>query len=355
MKSKKRGFTLIELLVVIAIIGLLATIAVVALQNARSKARDARRVADVKQMQTALELFFNDQQRYPSADELAAGSIFSTSTLGTTTYMAVIPTPPTPADGVCTGASVYSYTSDLGGTSYSIAYCVGANVGSITSGEHCATPAGISDGTFCFGVLPCSGTTKSGAICSYAGDEYPVVAIGNQIWLAKNLNIGTIIDSSVNMSDNNVIEKYCYDNLAVNCDTYGGLYQWNEVMQYSTSSGAQGICPDGWHIPTDTELNTLDQQLTVAPNTCNAARDSSWDCATAGATLQGSDGFNGLLGGRSYSDGSFYDQETYMIFWSSSVNGQDAWCRILEDGRDTIWRSTYNNNGSISVRCLQNY
>ena len=60
---RQKGFTLIELLVVIAIIGLLSTLAVVALNSARAKARDAKRVADIKQVQTALELFFNDEDR----------------------------------------------------------------------------------------------------------------------------------------------------------------------------------------------------------------------------------------------------------------------------------------------------
>jgi len=64
--NKKAGFTLIELLVVIAIIGLLSTLAVVALNSARQKARDAKRVADIKQVQTALELFFNERDGYPS-------------------------------------------------------------------------------------------------------------------------------------------------------------------------------------------------------------------------------------------------------------------------------------------------
>ena len=62
---KRKGFTLIELLVVIAIIGLLATLAVVALNNARQKSRDARRISDIKQIQTALELYYNDEGNYP--------------------------------------------------------------------------------------------------------------------------------------------------------------------------------------------------------------------------------------------------------------------------------------------------
>jgi prepilin-type N-terminal cleavage/methylation domain-containing protein len=65
MKMNKKGFTLIELLVVIAIIGLLSTLAVVALGNARTKARDAKRMSDLKQVQTALELYYTDNNKYP--------------------------------------------------------------------------------------------------------------------------------------------------------------------------------------------------------------------------------------------------------------------------------------------------
>ena len=143
MKNKK-GFTLIELLVVIAIIGLLATLAVVALNNARAKGRDAKRVADIKQVQTALELFFNDKGRYPTTAEFNAGSIFSTSTLGTSTYMAIIPAAANPPDGACTtGQNTFAYSASTDGTSYTIGYCVGNTIGSLAAGPKCATPSGI--------------------------------------------------------------------------------------------------------------------------------------------------------------------------------------------------------------------
>jgi len=73
-KSKhiqENGFTLIELLVVIAVIGLLSSIVLVSLQGARAKARDAKRISDIKQIQLALELFYNEYGHYPPADKSA--------------------------------------------------------------------------------------------------------------------------------------------------------------------------------------------------------------------------------------------------------------------------------------------
>lgn len=141
MKNNKKGFTLIELLVVIAIIGLLSTLAVVALNSARSKSRDARRVSDVKQIQTALELYFNDENGYPAtAAVVEGGSIIGTSE----TYMGIVPTNPAP------NGSAYTYTQDAAGT-YHLTYTLEALTGGIAAGLHCATAAGMVDdgGTDC--------------------------------------------------------------------------------------------------------------------------------------------------------------------------------------------------------------
>jgi len=142
MKKYKSGFTLIELLVVIAIIGLLSTLSILALNTARARARDAKRVADVKQIQTALEMYYNDAGTYPLAASTTAGNPISYSG---NTYLAAIPTPPTPAnDGTCTTpAPNYTYSYDTSGSSYHINYCVGAQTGGVTAGNHVATPAGI--------------------------------------------------------------------------------------------------------------------------------------------------------------------------------------------------------------------
>jgi general secretion pathway protein G len=143
MKKNKKGFTLIELLVVIAIIGLLSTLAIVSLNSARQKSRDAKRVADIKQVQTALELYYNDNFGYPP-DVTSGDSITSTST--EVTYMGQVPVAPLPEDGDCTGdENTYNYDMEESGASYSLDYCIGADTGNVDAGVNTATPAGIHD------------------------------------------------------------------------------------------------------------------------------------------------------------------------------------------------------------------
>ncbi len=142
MKSKK-AFTLIELLVVIAIIGILATIAVISLYNTRAKARDAKRVADIKQVQTALELFFNDMDRYPTAAEFNSGTLAS----GDKTYMMNIPSAAMPADGTCDNTTnQFTYSVDSTGGKYYLSYCIGGKTGDLEGGSKCATQDGIYEG-----------------------------------------------------------------------------------------------------------------------------------------------------------------------------------------------------------------
>ena len=136
---KKKGFTLIELLVVVAIIGLLATLSIVALNTARAKARDAKRVGDMKQVQTALELYFSDNGSYPAS--ITFGSPIATNSV---TYMAQAPIAPTPFDNstLCDATkNAYKYTA--GTNSYTITYCLGGATGGVPAGPATATPAGI--------------------------------------------------------------------------------------------------------------------------------------------------------------------------------------------------------------------
>lgn len=89
---------------------------------------------------------------------------------------------------------------------------------------------------------------------THKGKTYNTVEIGKQCWLKENLNVGTMMEEQLN---NLLIEKYCYDDKEVNCDKYGGLYEWGEAMAYKQSEGVRGICPTGWHIPTFDEFEEL--------------------------------------------------------------------------------------------------
>ncbi len=346
--AKRGGFTLIELLVVIAIIAILATIAVFSLQNARAKGRDARRVADVKQMQTALELFFNDQNRYPTRQELSGGSLAGVYTEGTTTYMAKIPTPPTPADGNCTNSSAYTYSQTDGGASYTISYCTGGVVGGMASGVKCASPAGINDGSDCIPFNcgePLVVTSIAGHTCNTGAPDYDTctyntVQLGTQCWLRKNINVGSIINSSALPTNNSTLEKYCYNNDSATCQSEGALYEWNEAVNYD-GSNRQGICPNGWHMPNSAAISEL------AANVCVAG-----DCANLLAAPIGNSGFDLLYSGRLDLGSGFNFGGTAGYFFTSSYS------KVSVTAASAPY-NLYNVGGGLDsvawpVRCLKN-
>ncbi len=150
----KRAFTLIELLVVIAIIGLLSTFSIIALNTARARSRDARRVSDLKQTQTALEMYYNDNGQYPPA--ITAGDSLATNSI---IYMDIVPKPPLPADyASCAGTTIYTYSARVfngaaNGT-YSLNCCLGNQVGNLSAGFVSASPAGLTNYTPVSGQPP---------------------------------------------------------------------------------------------------------------------------------------------------------------------------------------------------------
>ena len=145
--TNKKGFTLIELLVVIAIIGLLSTLAVVALGSARQKARDSKRLSDLKQLQTALELHYTDNNNYPTeatavnlgdTNHACLNSASGFTTTGCTDpYMGLVPTGPNSSE-------FYTYVSPSG-TTYTITATLEGAVGNLNAGSVSATQSGITN------------------------------------------------------------------------------------------------------------------------------------------------------------------------------------------------------------------
>ncbi|MEA2113024.1 MAG: FISUMP domain-containing protein [Patescibacteria group bacterium] len=213
---------------------------------------------------------------------------------------------------------------------------------------------GASAITYCDGSNWIVEKTGCGKTVRHGGQDYETVQIGTQCWFAENLNIGTKLASgATEPTDNGTIEKWCYDNSDANCTTYGGFYNWDEAMQYTETAGAQGICPAGWHIPTDSEQDTLDQYLSTG--TCDTSRSGAWDCSPAGTALKvgGSSGFEGKLSGYRNTGTSFGSLGTHTHFWSSTVSGSNAWIRTLYSSHSTVSRYPYSQANGFSVRCLK--
>ena len=205
----------------------------------------------------------------------------------------------------------------------------------------------------------------------YGGQSYSTVQIGSQCWMAENLNIGEMINSnssSDDQNDNNIIEKYCYGNNSTNCDTYGGLYQWNEMMQYTIQESTQGICPTGWHIPSDNEWKTLEMELgmsqTDADNTGwrgtnegskMAGNAGLWhDGALKNDSEFGSSGLDFIPGGYRSSNGNFYGINDKTYLWSSSQDDTyNSYYRNIKYDITSTYRNRTSPSGGFSVRCVK--
>ncbi|MBU0489412.1 MAG: fibrobacter succinogenes major paralogous domain-containing protein [Bacteroidetes bacterium] len=185
---------------------------------------------------------------------------------------------------------------------------------------------------------------------------YPTVQIGTQCWMAKNLNVGQmIINGSAAQADNQIIEKYCNSNDSNKCATHGGLYTWDEMMQYSTTESVQGICPVGWHVPSDPEWIQL--EVALGMDAAVAAQINIWRGTDQGTQMLagGSSGYNGLLSGSAIPGGAFSAFNQYEYMYSSTVYGGNAWRRCLRVGDPQVGRwNTFPRSYALSVRCVKN-
>jgi len=208
---------------------------------------------------------------------------------------------------------------------------------------------------------------------------YNIVAIGSQCWMAENLNYDNGCSSNgwIDSTDTG----WCgYYNGSSTDDTYGLLYQWSAAMNGTTTEGAQGICPSGWHIPTHDDYTTMERQI------CSDIGNSSCDTtfpyntsateylgdgegpAMASSTALWTDGdldsdpdfgASGLdvfpAGYRFSSNGIYTSRSTYTRLWSSTEDGTDAWIRYLSYSSTGVNRYSYGKTDGYSVRCLKDW
>jgi uncharacterized protein (TIGR02145 family) len=199
-------------------------------------------------------------------------------------------------------------------------------------------------------LTPCPSTP----VVQYGGQYYDPVLIGTQCWFAQNMNIGIRIVNNQAQSNNSMIEKYCYDDDEHNCDIYGGLYLWDETMQYETAEGAQGICPSGWHVPTQSEYTTLWNFLgaTNRGGKMKEVGTEHWWSPNTGAS--NSSGFTALPGGRTSGLNYFISlHEFAFLLTSSQQSGMPMFMKLMYDSGE--FQGGYSSNAiGYSVRCLKN-
>jgi uncharacterized protein (TIGR02145 family) len=253
--------------------------------------------------------------------------------------------------------------------------------GAIISATPCSSVSGATindNGSTTLGTeYNWTGATTSGM--ANTSTTRAIVDIGGQCWMRYNMNIAptapcaatinTGCNTWLNTSPGD-IGSWGYYNTATTNGTAGWatstpgtneglLYQWSAAMNNSTTERAQGICPSGWHIPSDCEWMYLENTLGMSTTNQQAAGwrtsgDVDYDLSSAVLSGTNNSGFTGLLAGLRNTNGTFLDRTSYGYWWSSSATGAtSASRRLLNTGRRGVHRFSVNKAGGFSVRCLK--
>lgn len=173
----------------------------------------------------------------------------------------------------------------------------------------------------------------------YEGQNYNTIEIGNQCWMKENLNVGSSTNDGSSFSG---IEKYCYDDVPNNCVLFDGLYGWEEMMKNNFSERARGICPEGWHIPSLAEWNTLISFFGGE--------------SVAGAPVKrgGASGFEALAGGMRGTTGGYSLLGSGAYFWTSTqIDQTNAWSVTLLFRGTAMSPTSRSKVSGLSVRCVK--
>lgn len=188
----------------------------------------------------------------------------------------------------------------------------------------------------------------AGTLTDVDGNVYPALQIGEQIWMGANL-------LTTHGPDGEPADYFCYLDEEQNCQEYGRLYTWDAAMHGGSGKGAQGICPDGWHIPTMDEWEVLIEVLggrDVAGGALKEPGDEHWMAATSGAggksklDILPSGWFDFTLEYRGLGEGCFLRS-------SSAPNSSYASIWMLESHSSAIKRGDLHPDDAIPLRCLK--
>jgi len=184
-------------------------------------------------------------------------------------------------------------------------------------------------------VFNSSTLSAQGVVRDFDGNEYKTVKIKDQTWMAENLR-------SIHDAQGKKIKRYCYLLIRENCEKYGGLYSWNELQVNVQEDSLQGICPNGWHIPSDKEWSILIQNLGGADS---AAYILNQDTAIFGIQFGGN--YHYRLKNYNYLNDIAY-------YWTSTPFSRTAsWMRMIGRLNFNSNRSTVPNVYGLSVRCIK--
>ncbi len=161
---------------------------------------------------------------------------------------------------------------------------------------------------------------------------YKVIKIGNQTWMAENLNFKTDKYS------------YCYGRKTTNCDKYGRLYRWEAAVK---------ACPEGWHLPTDKEWQILEKELGMSDT--YLGKSNTWRGSNQGEKLMKDTtlGFNAELGGYFNPPSNYFLGGMQAFYWTASEKGGLAWYRQLYKDSKQIFRNIRAKSWGMSVRCVK--
>lgn len=208
--------------------------------------------------------------------------------------------------------------------------------------------------------------TSGKFIDSRDGNIYNWVLIGTQIWMAENLKfLPSVVGPGTVSVTAPYYYVYGYDGTDVsaakataNYTTYGVLYNWTAAMNGAESStenpsGLQGVCPTGWHLPSDAEWTDLTDYLggtSVAGGKLKEVGTTHWDSPNAGATNE--TGFTALPAG--YVNSSFNKIRKEAYWWTTSESGStSALTRLIQYDTGNIYRIAYGKQIGFSVRCVK--